>query len=76
MDSRTSKRAGAGPFFERVESARIATDPRVNVIGISKEQVLAALWFSSKGTTEVWSYNSENNVTPAKDGDGHYRTLT
>jgi hypothetical protein len=61
------------------QRAQIANDARINMIGLSKEQVLACMGpplnQDAKGTTEVWSYNSENNVTPAGDGNGRYCTV-
>jgi hypothetical protein len=61
------------------QRAQIANDARINMIGLSKERVLACMGppmnQDAKGTTEVWSYNSENNVTPAGDGNGRYCTV-
>jgi hypothetical protein len=56
------------------ERAQIANDARINMIGLSKEQVLACMGPPlnqyAKGTTEVWSYNSEKKVTPDGDANG------
>jgi hypothetical protein len=47
----------------------------MDMIGLSKEQILACMGpplnQDIKGTAEVWSYNSENHVTPAGDVSGH-----
>jgi hypothetical protein len=52
---------------------------RINMIGLAKEQVLACMGPPTtqyaQGTTEVWSYNSKNNATPAGDGNGRYCTV-
>ncbi len=47
------------------------------MIGLSKEQVLACMGppRNKGGATEVWSYNSRNNVTPAGGGNGRYSTI-
>jgi hypothetical protein len=58
---------------------RAQIDARPNMIGLSKEQVLACMGPPTtqyaQGTTEVWSYNSENKVTPAVPGSGRYCTV-
>src|SRR5215469_10166512 len=58
------------------QRAQIANDARINMIGLSKEQVLACMGpplnQGATGATEIWSYNSENNVMPAGDGNGRY----
>jgi hypothetical protein len=62
-----------------IQRAQIASDARIKMIGLSKEQVLACMGpplnKGAEGGTEVWSYNSGNNVTPAGAGNGHYCTI-
>jgi hypothetical protein len=57
-----------------IQRSQIANDARSDMIGLSKEQVLACMGPPlnqyAKGTAEVWSYNSENNVTPTGDANG------
>jgi outer membrane protein assembly factor BamE (lipoprotein component of BamABCDE complex) len=58
-----------------IQRTQIANDARIDMLGLSKEQVLACMGpplnQNTKGTAEVWSYNSENHVTPAGDGNEH-----
>ena len=62
-----------------IQRSQIANDARSNMIGLSKEQVLACMGpplnKNAEGGTEVWSYNSGNNITPARDGNGRYCTI-
>jgi hypothetical protein len=62
-----------------VQRAQIANDARINMIGLSKEQVVACMGPPlnqyAQGATEVWSYNSGNNTTPAAPGNGRYCTV-
>ena len=62
-----------------IQRAQMAADTRINMIGLSKEQVLACMGpplnKGAEGGTEVWSYNSGNNVTPVRDGNGRYCTI-
>jgi hypothetical protein len=62
-----------------IQRVQIANDARMHMIGLSKEQVRACMGPPTnqyaKGTTEVWSYNSVNNATPAGDGNGRYCTV-
>jgi len=61
-----------------VQRAQIANDARINMIGLSKEQVVACMGpplnQNAQGAPEVWSYNSGNNTTPAAPGNGRYCT--
>jgi hypothetical protein len=58
-----------------IQRSQTANEARNNMIGLSKEQVLACmgppLSKGAEGETEVWSYNSGNNVTPTS---GRYCT--
>ncbi len=58
---------------------QIVNDARSDMIGLSKEQVLACmgppLKEEAKGATEVWSYNSENKVAPVGADNGRYCTV-
>jgi hypothetical protein len=58
-----------------IQRSQTANEARSNMIGLSKEQVLACMGpplnKGAEGGIEVWSYNSGNNVTPA--GDGNWR---
>ena len=62
-----------------IQRSQIANDTRTNMIGLSKEQVLACMGppinKGAEGGTEVWSYNSGNNVTTAGGGNGRYCTI-
>jgi hypothetical protein len=59
-----------------IQPAQIADDAQRKMIGLSREQVLACMGpplnQDAKGTTEVWSYNSGNNVAAAGNGSGRY----
>jgi hypothetical protein len=50
-----------------MQRAQIATDAKTQMVGLSKEQVLACMGppaaKASEGATEVWSYNSGNGHT-------------
>lgn len=56
----------AGCAFQRAE---IAQDARAQMVGLSKEQVLACMGApankAAEGTTEVWGYASGNGMTVA-----------
>ena len=62
-----------------IQRAQIANDAQAKMIGLSKEQVLACMGppinKGAEGGTEVWSYNSGNNVTTAGGGNGRYCTI-
>jgi hypothetical protein len=62
-----------------IQRSQIANDAGSKMIGLSKEQVLACMGPPlNKGAedgTEVWSYNSRNNVTPAGNGNERYCTI-
>ena len=62
-----------------IQRSQIASDARIQMIGLSKEQVLACMGpplnKGAEGGTEVWSYNSGNNVTPAGAGNERYCTF-
>ncbi|MGB8633206.1 MAG: hypothetical protein WCD69_28170 [Xanthobacteraceae bacterium] len=62
-----------------IQHSQIANEAPSKMVGLSKEQVLACMGPPlNKGTedgTEVWSYHSENNVTPAGNGNGRYCTI-
>jgi hypothetical protein len=50
-----------------IQRAQIAQDARAQMVGLSKEQVLACMGApankATEGTTEVWSFNSGNGMT-------------
>jgi len=50
-----------------IERAQIAQDARLQMVGMSKEQVLACMGppvnKAAEGATEVWGYNSGNGMT-------------
>ncbi len=50
-----------------IQRAQIAQDARVQMVGLSKEQVLICMGppanMAAEGQTEVWSYNSGNGAT-------------
>jgi hypothetical protein len=50
-----------------IQRAQLAGDAKTQMIGKSKEQVLACMGIphgkAAEGTTEVWSYNSGNGYT-------------
>ncbi len=52
-----------------IQRARIARDARVQMFGLSKEQVLVCMGppasNAAEGKTEVWSYNSGDGTTIA-----------
>jgi hypothetical protein len=58
-----------------LQRAQIANDAGRNMVGLSKEQVLACMGpplnKGAEGETEVWSYNSGNNG----GGNGRYCTI-
>jgi hypothetical protein len=62
-----------------IQRSQTANEARSKMIGLSKEQVLACMGpplnKGAEGGTEVWSYNSGNNVTPSGDGNGRYCTV-
>jgi hypothetical protein len=62
-----------------IQRTQIANDAQSKMIGLSKEQILACMGpplnKAAEGETEVWSYNSGNNVTPTGDGNGRYCTI-
>jgi hypothetical protein len=61
----------SGCAFER---AQMAQDARSQLVGFSKEQVLACMGPAAnkavEGSTEVWSYPSGNGQVNAAYGDG------
>jgi len=50
-----------------LQRAQIAQDARVQMVGLSKEQVLACMGVpasrTAEGQTEVWAYDSGNGMT-------------
>jgi hypothetical protein len=52
-----------------IQRAQTAQDARVQMVGLSKEQVLACMGApaskASEGATQVWGYNSGNGMTVA-----------
>jgi hypothetical protein len=50
-----------------IQRAQIAQDARAQMVGLSKEQVLACMGApankATEGTTEVWGFNSGNGMT-------------
>jgi len=50
-----------------LQRAEIAQDARAQMVGMSKEQVLACMGApaskATEGTTDVWGYNSGNGMT-------------
>jgi outer membrane protein assembly factor BamE (lipoprotein component of BamABCDE complex) len=55
---------GACATVERVERAQVANEAKVQMIGMTKEQVLACMGppatKAAEGATEVWTYNTGN----------------
>jgi hypothetical protein len=62
-----------------IQRSQIANDAQNKMVGLSKEQILACMGpplnKGAEGGTEVWSYNSGNNITPGGDGKGRYCTI-
>jgi hypothetical protein len=63
-----------------IHRSQIPNDSQSKMIGLSKEQVLACMGpppikRAEEDGTEVWSYNSGNNVTSAGNGNGRYCTI-
>jgi hypothetical protein len=62
-----------GCAFQRAE---IAQDARAQMVGMSKEQVLACMGApgnkGAEGTTEVWGYNSGDGTTVVNASYGRY----
>ena len=62
-----------GCAFQRAE---IAQDARAQMVGLSKEQVLACMGASAskaaEGKTEVWGYNSGNGMTVTDASYGRF----
>jgi hypothetical protein len=59
-----------------IQRAQTAQDARVQMVGLSKEQVLACMGApaskASEGATEVWGYNSGNGMTVASASFDRY----
>ena len=59
-----------------LQRAEIAQDARVQMVGMSKEQVLACMGApatkAAEGTTEVWGFNSGNGMTVVDASYGRY----
>ena len=62
-----------------IQRSQIANDAQSKMVGLSNERVLACMGpplnKATEGGTEVWSYNSGNNATPAGDGKGRHCTI-
>lgn len=62
-----------GCAFQRAE---IAQDARTQMVGMSKEQVLACMGApaskAAEGVTEVWGFNSGNGMTVVDASYGRY----
>ena len=63
----------SGCAFQRAE---VAQDARVQMVGMSKEQVLGCMGApatkAAEGTTEVWGFNSGNGMTVVDASYGRY----
>jgi hypothetical protein len=59
-----------------IQRAQVAQDARTQMVGLSKEQVLACMGApankASEGNTEVWGYNSGNGMTVASASYDRY----
>lgn len=59
-----------------IQRAQVAQDARVQMVGLSKEQVLACMGApaskASEGNTEVWGYASGNGMTVASASYDRY----
>jgi outer membrane protein assembly factor BamE (lipoprotein component of BamABCDE complex) len=59
-----------------IQRAEIAQDARVQMVGMSKEQVLACMGApatkAAEGKTEVWGFNSGNGMTVVDASYGRY----
>ena len=63
----------SGCAFQRAE---VAQDARIQMVGMSKELVLACMGApatkAAEGTTEVWGFNSGNGMTVVDASYGRY----